>query len=112
MKRSRRQRAASKAAFALAAKLSPEQRKYRAQRAALARYDRPAFEALKAHEAERQVLTGAEQAAIQIVKQALQEHWRELSDGVELALRAALGLGATPCLPRAENRLHVYRSEL
>ena len=111
MKRTRRQRAASKAAFALAAKLSPEQRKYRAQRAALARYDRPAFEALKAHEAEREALTEAEQAAVQIIKQALQEHWTDLSDAVELALRAALRLGATPCLPSAETRLHVYRSE-
>ncbi len=112
MKRSRKQRAASKAAFALAAQLSPEQRKYRAQRAALARYDRPAFEALQAHEAERQALTGAERAAVQIVKRALQERWAELSDGVELALRAALRLGATPCLLPDNDRLHVYRSEL
>ena len=111
MKRSRRQRAASKAAFALAAKLTPEQRKYRAQRAALARYDRPAFEALRAHEAERQVLTEPELAAIEIVKQALREHWRQLPDEAELALREALRLGATPCLPRPVDRLHVYRPE-
>ena len=107
MKRSRRQRAASKAAFALAAKLTPEQRQYRAQRAALARYDRPAFEALKANEAERAALSAEERAAIQIVKQALQEHGRELSDGVELALREALRLGAVPCC--ADNRPHVHR---
>ena len=37
MKRSSKQRAASKAAFALAAKLSLEQRKYRAQRARIQR---------------------------------------------------------------------------
>jgi hypothetical protein len=64
VKRSRRQRAASKAAFALAAKLSPEQRKYRAQRAALARYNRPAFEALKANEAKRDAVSEEEQAAV------------------------------------------------
>lgn len=45
------------AAFALAAKLTPEQRTYRAQRAALARYDRPAFEALKANEAKREAVS-------------------------------------------------------
>ena len=37
MKQSSKQRAASKAAFALAAKLSLEQRKYRAQRARIQR---------------------------------------------------------------------------
>jgi hypothetical protein len=65
----------------------------------------------KAHEAERNALTEAERAAIQILKQALQEHWRELSDALELALHAALRLGATPYLSRSENRLRTYHPE-
>ena len=116
MKRTRRQRAASKAAFALAAKLSPEQRKYRAQRAALARYDRPAFEALKAHGAECEALTEAEQAAVQIIKQALQEHWTDRlmrsnsrcvrrSDWAQRPAFRARKLGFTSTVPNASLRL-------
>jgi hypothetical protein len=96
MKRSRRQRAASKAAFALAAKLTPEQRRYRAQRAALARYDRPAFDALKANEAKREAMSAREQASAQMASKALEEYGLLLSNRAELALRSALRLGAIP----------------
>lgn len=110
MKRSRRQRAASKAAFALAAKLSPEQRKYRAQRAALARYDRPAFEALKANEAKRDAVSAQEQAAAQAANGALEEFGVYLSNRAELALRSALHLGAIPYVNPADSELWVLHN--
>jgi hypothetical protein len=96
MRRSPRQRAASKAALACAAKLTPEQRKYRAQRAALARYNRPAFEALKATEAARARLSEEEQKAAQIVNDALEQYPLALSNSAELALRNALSQGGIP----------------
>src|ERR1700677_3804457 len=111
MKRSRRQRAASKAAFALAAKLTPEQRKYRAQRAALARYDRAAFEALKANEAKREAVSVQEQIALHIAERALKEYGFFLSNQAELALRSALHLGATPYVNPADNQLWVLHDD-
>jgi hypothetical protein len=110
MKRSRRQRAASKAAFALAAKLTPEQRRYRAQRAALARYDRPAFEALKANEAKREAVSAHEQASAQIANRALEEYGLLLSNRAELALRSALHLGAIPYVNPADGHLWVQHN--
>jgi hypothetical protein len=110
MKRSRRQRAASKAAFALAEKLTPEQRKYRGQRAALARYDRPAFEALKANEAKREAVSAQEQAAIQLANRALDEYGLFLSNRSELALRSALRLGAIPYVNSADDQLWVLNN--
>ena len=63
MRRSRRSINASKAVLALAAKLTREQRHLKAKRAALVRYDWPAFDRLKAHEAERKQASEKEKRA-------------------------------------------------
>jgi hypothetical protein len=97
--------------LALAAKLTAEQRQVRAQRAFLARYDRPAFDGLKAHEAERKQASEKEKRARSIVEWVLENDYRSLPNEADWALTWALREGAIPCITDGNGRLSAIHRE-
>lgn len=111
MRRSRRSVNASKAAFALAAKLSAEQRRLRAQLAALARYDRPSFDRLKFHQAERKQASEKEKRARAIVEWVLENDYQSFTYEADWALTFALREGAVPSIGNGDGRLAAFHRE-
>jgi hypothetical protein len=92
----------------LAAQLSPQQRRWRAQRGALARHHPEEFEVLKTHELARRKINEEEQFACEIVDRVLEEDWRNLSNYAELTPRYCRTMGVIPFVKPDDQTLYYY----
>jgi hypothetical protein len=108
---SRRSELASNAARALAAQLSPERLRWRAQRGALARHHRDAFETLKAHERVRQKTDEEVQLARKVVDLALEQEWRNLSNYAEMTLLICRDIGVIPFVRPGDDTLYIFQAQ-